>query len=133
MSEKDKDVTKEMLCAGKMYKQSVNVGGKEYVVHRLSIEEKIKVGVRTAQRTNEVKVDDMTYNLAYAASWLDVALGPVGLDPAENTDWHGSAQVFDTSFLMELYQKCWDAVEKPFFRSKSAGDETAKAVEANNK
>lgn len=122
-----KEVTAQMINAGKFYKKTVELGGKQYVAHRLSIEEKIKVGVLTSQRTNEMKVDDMTYNLAYAASWLDVSL-----NSEDNPDWQGSPIIYDTSFLMDLYHACWNAVEKPFFRSKPAGSKTEESVKTDN-
>jgi hypothetical protein len=112
-------VTNQKIDAGKMFKKTIIFQDREFTPHRLSIGDKIKVGVLSAQRSAEMKLDVVADNLAYISAWLDVAL-----DKKDNPEWEGALNIYDEEFIIDLYETCHDAVEKPFFRSQSVGKES---------
>ncbi len=121
--EKEAAVTQDMIDAGKHYKETIEYMGQEFTPHRLSIGEKIKLGVlraRKLQAIPEEAVDEHTSQLCYAAAWLDISL-----DPKDNPDWKGSDKIYDEKYLFGLQDACWTAVEKKFFRSPAKADAPA--------
>lgn len=103
--------TIEAIEAGSSHKKVIQFGNDTFTAHRLSIGEKHKVAVLKAQRLQGMAVDQSADVLAYMSAWCDVAL-----DPKDNPGWKGSLRVYSDEYLIGLYNKIWEAVEKPFFR-----------------
>jgi len=105
-------VTNEMIDAGKFFKKTVEYQGVEFIPHRLSIGEKIQVGVLQSRKLMGMVTDEYTSALANMAAWLDITLRR-----EDNPEWQGADKIFNDDYLIGLYNICWEAVEKPFFRA----------------
>ena len=109
---KAEPVTNEMIDAGKFFKKTVEYQGAEFIPHRLSIGEKIQVGVLQSRKQMGMVTDEYTTALSNMSAWLDITLRR-----EDNPEWMGSDKIFNDDYLIGLYNACWEAVERPFFRA----------------